>query len=364
MNKHIPFLDLHRQYASIKPGIDKAIQGVLKRQMFILGEELDKFEKDYADYLNIRSVVGVNSGTDGLILALRALGIGKGDEVITQTNSFIATAIAISEVGATPVLVDIDPNTYEMDVDMVKKKITKKTKAILPVHLYGAPAPIEDLVELAKAKGLFLIEDACQAHGATYKNKKLGTFGDVSVYSFYPGKNLGAYGDAGAIATQDSKIADKLIKLRNYGMTKKYYHDTIGYNSRLDEIQAAVLRTKLKKLDQWNKKRNAIAKQYITLLPHIKKQTILPDGTSNYHLFVIEIPTRDKLQAYLKTHGIDTLIHYPVPIHLQACYKDLGYKKGDMPHAEKSSERLLSLPMYPELRAVEVAYITECITRY
>jgi dTDP-4-amino-4,6-dideoxygalactose transaminase len=360
----IPFLDLKAQYQSIKPEIDEAIKRVIDSQSFILGNELVEFEKEFANYLGVKYAVGVNSGTDALILSLMSLGIGKGDEVIVPVNSFIATALAITLVGATPVLTDCDSKTYEIDVEQVRKKINKKTKAVMPVHLYGASAKVDELRKVADQNGLFLIEDAAQAHGATFKNQKLGTFGDLGAFSFYPGKNLGAYGDAGAVVTNNGELYEKLCKLRNYGQTKKYYHDSLGFNSRLDEIQAAVLRVKLKYLDGWNKKRNSIAERYDRELKGFKTQTILEGSTSNYYLFVIETDKRDQLQDYLSKQGIETLIHYPVPIHLQKVYQDLGYKKDDFPVAEKLAGKILSIPIFPELEASGADFVIKTLNDF
>jgi len=361
---NIPFLDLKAQYKNIKPEIDVAIKRVVDSQHFVLGQELEAFENEFAKYLGVKYVVGVNSGTDGLILALLSLGIGKGGEVITPANSFIATTTAIVQVGARPVIVDCDPDTYQIDVKQTEKAITKKTKAILPVHLYGAPAEIDKLCEIAKRNKLFLIEDACQAHGATFNNKKLGTFGDLGVFSFYPGKNLGAYGDAGAIVTNNKSLYEKLLKLRNHGQVKKYYHDSFGINSRLDEIQAAVLRVKLKYLDKWNKERNKVADNYNKSLRNYKTQQIIKNGKSCYHLFVLESGDRDKLQKYLADNGIHTLIHYPVPIHLQKAYEYLGYKKGNFPVAERIAKRIISLPIFPELANTEADFVIKKLLNF
>ena len=358
---NIPFLDLKAQYKSIKPEIDKAIKKVIDSQRFVLGQELESFEKEFAKYLGVKYVVGVNSGTDGLILALLSLDIGKGDEVITPANSFVATTNAIVQIGAKPILVDCNPNTYQIDIKRVEEAVTKTTKAILPVHLYGAPSEIDKLKKVAKRYKLLLIEDACQAHGATLNNKKLGVFSDLGVFSFYPGKNLGAYGDGGAIVTNNKNLYEKLLKLRNYGQSKKYYHDNFGINSRLDEIQAAILRVKLKYLDKWNKERNKIADNYNESLKNYKTQKIIKNGKSCYHLFVIESDNRDKLQRYLLDNGIHVLIHYPVPIHLQKTYRRLGYKEGDFPNAEKLSKTLLSLPLYPEITNKEIMHVSKFI---
>lgn len=358
---NIPFLDLQRQFAKHKKEFLSAVERVVDRQFFLLGEELSSFEKEFAQYLDVKYVVGVGSGTDGLILSLHALGLGKGDEVITPANSFIATTLAITQVGATPIFVDCDKDTYQLDIDQVKAKITPKTKAILPVHLYGAPCDIESLVKIAEEHNLYLVEDAAQAVGATANGRKVGTFGNLGIFSFYPGKNLGAYGDGGAVATNDEKLYQKLLKLRNYGQSKKYYHDEFGLNSRLDEIQAAVLREKLKYLEEWNMKRREIAREYTDALVGFKTQAILPGTVSNYHLFVIESEKRDELQQYLAENGIHTLIHYPIPIHLQKYYGYLGHTKGSFPIAERAAERLLSIPMYSELSPSEVKYIISSI---
>lgn len=358
---NIPFLDLQRQFAKHKKEFLSAVERVVDRQFFLLGEELSSFEKEFAEYLDVKYVVGVGSGTDGLILSLHALGLGKGDEVITPANSFIATTLAITQVGATPIFVDCDKDTYQLDIDQVKAKITPKTKAILPVHLYGAPCDIESLVKIAEEHNLYLVEDAAQAVGATANGRKVGTFGNLGIFSFYPGKNLGAYGDGGAVATNDEKLYQKLLKLRNYGQSKKYYHDEFGLNSRLDEIQAAVLREKLKYLEEWNMKRREIAQEYTDALVGFKTQAILPGTVSNYHLFVIESEKRDELQQYLAENGIHTLIHYPIPIHLQKYYGYLGHTKGSFPIAERAAERLLSIPMYSELSPSEVKYIISSI---
>lgn len=356
----IPYLDLKRQYKHIKPEITKAVQEVIENQDFILGEQTKKFEEEFATYLGAKYVIGVGNGTDALMLSLWALGVGKGDEVITPVNSFIATTLAITQLGATPVFVDCDKDTYQIDVNQVAQKITKRTKVILPVHLYGAPCEIDTIITLAKKNRIFVLEDAAQAHGSTFKNKKLGTFGDIGIFSFYPGKNLGAYGDAGAICTNSKKIYEKVTMLRNYGAKKKYFHTTIGINSRLDEIQAAILRIKLRHVDTWNKKRSEHVAHYRTLLP-LKFQKIITDGRSNYHIVSIEVDKRDELQANLLAKGIQTLIHYPVPIHLQKCYEYLGYKKGDFPIAERIVKKILSLPLFPELSNEEIKTVAENI---
>lgn len=360
----IKFLDFDRQYKTVSQEIEKAISRVLKRQIFILGPELEAFESEFAKYLGVKYVVGLNSGTDALEFCLRALEIGPGDEVITPANSYIATSLAISYVGAKPVLVDCDPNTYQVDVSQIEKKITKKTKAILPVHLYGAPCEIDKITKLAKKHNLFVIEDVAQAVGTTLHGKKMGSFGDINAFSFYPGKNLGAYGDAGAVATNSKKLFEKARFLRNYGQTKKYHHVTFGRNSRLDEIQAAVLRVKLKYIDEWNKTRRDIANMYYETLSKVKTQSLLPKGESNYHLFVIETKKRDQLQKFLEKNNIGTLIHYPIPIHLQKTYSHLQYEKGNFPVAEKVAKSILSLPIYPGLSKKEITHISHKIASF
>lgn len=360
----IKFLDFDRQYKTLSKEIDKVIAGVLKRQVFILGSEVEAFEKEFAKYLGVKYVVGLNSGTDALEFCLRALDIKEGDEVITPANSFVATSLAISYVGAKPVLVDCDPDTYQVSVADIEKKITKKTKAILPVHLYGAPCEIDKIIKIAKKHKLFVIEDVAQAAGSTLNGKKLGSFGDINAFSFYPGKNLGAYGDAGAIATNSKKLFEKAKFLRNYGQTKKYHHVTFGRNSRLDEIQAAVLRVKLKHIDEWNKTRRDVANMYYETLSKVKTQSLLPKGESNYHLFVIETKKRDQLQKFLEKNNIGTLIHYPIPIHLQKTYSHLGHKKGNFPVAEKVAKSILSLPIYPGLTKKEITHISQKIESF
>lgn len=360
----IPFLDLKRQYKTIRKKVDTAIQSVLQSQNFILGKNLELFEAEFAEYLGAKYVVGVGSGTEGLILSLRALNVGVGDEVITPVNSFIATSLAITEVGATPVFVDVDKDTYQLDVRQVREKISPKTKVILPVHLYGAPCEIRELRKITEEKNIFLAEDACQAHGASYGEKKVGTFGDLGVFSFYPGKNLGAYGDGGAICTNNKNLYEKLIYLRNYGQSKKYFHDIIGVNSRLDEIQAAILSVKLQYLDLWNRKRREIASVYVKGMTKIKVQKIVDNSTSSYHLFVVESKDRSGLIKHLSSLGIQTLIHYPLPIHLQKCYSYLKYKKGDFPVAEKIADRILSIPIYPELTKEEVKKIIDSVNSF
>ncbi|HAI63128.1 MAG: DegT/DnrJ/EryC1/StrS aminotransferase [candidate division WWE3 bacterium GW2011_GWF2_41_45] len=357
----IPFLSLKRQHEDIKDEINSSVQRVLERQEFILGSELNEFELSFAHYLGSSFVVGVNSGTDGLRIALRAIGVGAGDEVITTTHTFIATALAIIDVGATPVFVDVGPHTYQMDVTAVEKKITEKTKAILPVHIYGAPSPMEEIISLAHSCNLRLVEDACQAHGAVLNGKKLGTFGDIGVFSFYPSKNLGAYGDGGAICTSDADLYEKIKRLRNYGQPKKYYHEEFGYNSRLDEIQAAVLKVKLSHLDEWNLMRQRLASIYDSKLTDFHPQKIIPGGKSVYHIYSILSNRRDELMAFLSEKKIMTQIHYPVPLHLQKALSSLGYKEGDFPVSEMLAKKEISLPMFSELTQEELSIICDTV---
>ena len=361
----IPFVDLKAQYDSIKDEIDEAIQNVLNNTSFIMGEELKKFEVEFAIFCDVKHAIGVANGSDALILALRACGIGEGDEVITVPHTFISTAEAISNVGGKVVFVDIDPKTYTIDVSEIEEKITEKTKAIIPVHLYGQPADMAPIMRLAKKYNLRVIEDTAQAHGAEYKGKKVGSIGDVGCFSFYPGKNLGAYGDAGMVVTNNERIAKKIKLLRNHGrITKKYEHDIEGYSSRLDNLQAAILSVKLRYLNKWNESRRRNAKKYNELLNNIDG-IITPYEAEYakhvYHLYVIKVEKegRDKLREELNSKGIATGIHYPIPLHLQTAYSYLGYKEGDFPITEKASQEILSLPMFAELsdeQIMEICY--------
>jgi dTDP-4-amino-4,6-dideoxygalactose transaminase len=362
----IPFVDLKTQYDSIKDEIDEAIQNVLDNTSFIMGEDLINFEEEFASFCNTKYAIGVANGSDALNLALRACGIGEGDEVITVPHTFISTSEAISNVGGKIVFVDIDPKTYTIDVSKIEEKITEKTKAIIPVHLYGQTADMETIMELAKKYNLKIIEDAAQAHGAEYKGKKVGSIGDVACFSFYPGKNLGAYGDAGMITTNNEEIAEKVKLLRNHGrISKKYEHEIEGYSSRLDNLQAAILRVKLKYLNKWNDSRRENAKKYNELLNNIDR-IVTPyeaDYAKHvYHLYVIRTERgRDKLREELKSKGIAAGIHYPIPLHLQPAYRYLGYKRGDFPITEKVSQEILSLPMFAELTDEQIKEIVEAI---
>jgi dTDP-4-amino-4,6-dideoxygalactose transaminase len=371
----VPFLDLTRQYKRIEEEILSAQRRVLEKGRFILGDEVSAFEEEFARYCGVPYGVGVGSGTDALYLALRAAGIGEGDEVITVSHSFIATAYAISLTGAKPVFVDIDPEVYTLDPNaletFLKKRKAKegrrrKVKAILPVHLYGHPAEMDAIMDIAERYDLIVIEDACQAHGAEYHGKKVGSFGLFGCFSFYPTKNLGAYGDGGMVVTDRKKLYEMLRLLRCYGEKKKYQHILRGGNSRLDEIQAAILRVKLKYLDQWNGERRKRAQTYKRMLENA--EVICPVEKEKarhvYHLFVIRAKKRNSLQMFLKKSGIETLIHYPISIHLQKAYKELRYHRRDLPVTERCAREVLSLPFFPELTSEEMEKVQEQIKNF
>ncbi|MFC2169330.1 DegT/DnrJ/EryC1/StrS family aminotransferase [Acidobacteriota bacterium] len=362
----VPFVDLISQYKGLKNQILPAMEHILENAQFILGDDVKQFEKEFAAFCHTRFAIGVDSGTSALELALRALGIGPGDEVITVANTFIATTFAISITGAVPVLVDIYPETCTMDVNKIKEAISERTKAILPVHLYGQMTDMAPILDIAHRHNLAVVEDACQAHGATYKGKIAGSFGDAAAFSFYPGKNLGAYGDGGAVVTSSDEIARRLSLLRNYGQSKKYYHDVQGYNRRLDTLQAAVLRAKLPHLNEWNQARRRHAQQYLTLLKdtNVSLPVEADYVESVYHLFVIRGKNRDDLRDYLREKGIATGIHYPIPIHLQQAYENLGYLRGDFPITEQYANEIISLPMCPELTSDQVMYVCNTIKEF
>ncbi|MCX8067101.1 MAG: DegT/DnrJ/EryC1/StrS family aminotransferase [Anaerolineae bacterium] len=365
----IPSFDLTRQYVSLKEEIDAAIARVLARGRFILGEEVTAFEQEFAAACGVAHAVGVASGTDALYLALRACGIGPGDEVITVSHTAVATVAAIELAGARPVLVDVDPRRYTMDPAKVEERITPRTRALLPVHLYGCPADMAPLLEIARRYGLFLIEDCAQAHGAYYRGRPVGSWGDIAAFSFYPTKNLGAFGDGGAVVTNDSTLARRVQLLREYGWARRYVSHIRGTNSRLDEIQAAVLRVKLRHLEAWNERRRQIAALYSEYLAEATRWgLVLPGEPENahhvYHLYVVRHPQRDALQAFLRERGIGTLVHYPVPVHLQPAYADLGYREGSLPVSEALAREVLSLPMYPELTDEEVQRVAEAVREF
>lgn len=353
---NVPFVDLKREYKEIKRKIDDVIQQSLGETDFILGRQVELFEKEFAKFCDTNYCIGVASGTDALFLSLKCLGIGKNDEVITVPNTFIATALAIINTGAKPRFVDVDSRTYNIDFRLIEKEITPRTKAIIPVHLYGQPADMEPIMKIAKKHNLYVIEDACQAHGAKYNGKRVGSLGDLAAFSFYPAKNLGAYGDGGAITTNDQRLALKLQMLRNYGQKIKYHHIIKGFNSRLDTIQAAILRVKLKYLELWNEMRIQHAEKYTKLLSKTAFEApyIMQNALSVFHLYVIQAKKRAQLANFLTKNGISTLIHYPVPIHLQPACKYLGYKEGAFPVVENLAENVLSLPLFPFIRDSEI----------
>lgn len=348
----IPFLDLQSPYAEIKNDLDEAARRVMQSGQFILGNEVKAFEEEFAEYCEAKYCVGVGNGLDALHLILRAAGIGEGDEVIVPANTYIATWLAVSYAGARPVPVEPDERTYNLDPARIEDAISSRTKAIIPVHLYGQPADMDPINEIAERYGLKVIEDAAQAHGARYHGRRVGGLGFAAGFSFYPGKNLGAMGDAGAVVTNDAALAENIRMLRNYGSQDKYYNLEKGYNSRLDELQAALLRVKLKSLDEWNERRKQVAASYLQMLEGIADLTLpwVPaDTDAVWHLFVLRTRNRQALQEHLGEAGIGTLIHYPVPAHLQAAYAELGYQQGSFPISEKLANEVVSLPMGPHL---------------
>lgn len=353
----VPFVDLIAQYQTIKPDIDAAIGEVLSTAGFILGPKVDAFEKAFAELSGARFGVGVSSGLDALRVAMHALDIGPGDEVIIPANTYIATAFAVSAVGARPVLVDCDEGTYNIDAGAIEAAITPQTKALMPVHLTGQAADMDRVLAIAERRGLPVIEDAAQAHGTLHRGRPCGSLGRMACFSFYPGKNLGAYGDAGLVTTSDPALDERLRRIRNYGQRAKYEHVELGLNARLDAIQAAVLSVKLRHLRRWNEARAAHARRYRELLAgvgDIVMQTESDFSTHIYHIFAIQTDRRDALQKHLEQGGVQTVIHYPVPIHLQGAYRGLGYAEGAFPRTERLARRLLSLPMFPELTEAQM----------
>ena len=349
----IQFLDLKAPYLELKQELDEAIARVVSSGWFIGGGEVDQFEAEYATYCGAAHAVGVANGLDALHLALRAMDVGPGDEVIVPSNTYIATWLAVSQCGATPVPVEPDARTYNIDPALIEAAITPRTKVILPVHLYGQPADMDPILAIARKHGLRVLEDGAQAHGARYKGQRLGAHGDAVAWSFYPGKNLGAMGDGGAVTTKDAQLADRIRVLRNYGSRVKYVNEVQGYNSRLDPLQAAILGVKLAKLDEWNARRSAIAQRYQEglantglTLPHV------PDWAEPvWHLYVVQSPQRDALQQTLADNGVGSLIHYPIPPHLQQAYSTAGWERGTFPLAERMADQVLSLPIGPHLKA-------------
>lgn len=360
----VPFLNLPAQYKSIKKQTDKEIKSVVDSGMFVMGKDVSSFEEKMDSYLKTNSVACA-SGSDALLMALKAAGIQDGDEVITSPFTFFATAGAIVRAGGKPVFVDIQPDNYNIDPGLITAKITKNTKALMPVHIFGYPADMTEIMAIAKDKKLVVIEDACQAVGSTYKNKKLGSIGDFGAFSFFPTKNLGCYGDGGLVTAKSKKHYEFLKKFRDHGASKKYYHDFVGINSRLDALQAAILKVKLSQLDKWNKKRRQIAAKYTeSLKDYVKTPVEKRDGYHVYHQYSIMTPKRDELLEFLNYNDISAGVYYPIPLHLQKCFKDLGYKRGDLPVSEQVSKQILSLPIFPEITEAQIKYVVKTIKSF
>jgi dTDP-4-amino-4,6-dideoxygalactose transaminase len=361
----VPFVDLKTQHDSLALELNEAVQRVISRSLFILGPEVDAFEAEFAGYCGTKYCVGVGSGTEALHLALRACGVGPGDEVITVSHSFIATALAIVWTGATPVFVDIDSDSYTIDPAQITRAITPRTRAIIPVHLYGQCADMDPIMAVAAGQNLYVIEDAAQAHGVLYKGKKAGSIGHIGCFSFYPAKNLGACGDAGAVVTSDPQLNKTLRALRNYGQSCKYHHESLGFNSRLDELQAAILRVKLLYLDSWNESRRRAAECYVSCLQdRFSPPKTKPGGGHNYHLFVIQSEDRCGLSQYLRECGIETLMHYPVPIHQQVTVRNIPHRKCDLIITERIALRILSLPMFPTISGNQLVHVSESVNSF
>lgn len=360
---NVPFVDLYAQYLAIQAEIDQAMQNVILDSAFIGGKYVKAFNRHFAEYLGVNHCIGVANGTDALAIALKALGVGPGDEVITVANSFIATSEAITQSGAKVVFVDCQDGSLLLDPTKLEEKISSKTRAIIPVHLYGQPADMEAILEIAKAYKLFVIEDAAQAHGALYKDQKIGALGTCACFSFYPGKNLGAYGDAGAVVTNDEELATNIRMIANHGRVEKYNHEFEGMNSRLDGLQAAILDAKLPHLESWNARRRAIAQRYdeafrdVAVIP-----TVSPDVSHVYHLYILRIPQRDMVRARLAEHGISTGIHYPIPLPFLNAYAYLGHRPEDFPVAYACKDELLSLPIHGNMPDEQVDYVIEHVT--
>ncbi len=360
----VPFLDLKPQYRRIEAALRPRLEAIMEQAAFINGPEVEAFEEEFAAFCETNYCVGVSSGTDALRFALLACGIGAGDEVITVPHTFIATTEAITQAGARPVFVDVDPATSTLDPARLEAAITPRTRAVIPVHLYGRPADMDPILEIAARRRLTVIEDACQAHGARYRGKRAGSMGRVGCFSFYPGKNLGAFGDAGALVTDDPEVARRARMLREHGQSRKYVHDTEGYTGRLDALQAAVLRLKLGFLEAWNRARRLNARRYDELLEGIPGLTFHrpADGIDPvYHLYVVFVDDREGLREHLGRQGVGTGLHYPLPLHLQQAYAAMGHRRGDFPVSEQLADRLLSLPMYAELAPEQIDYVASCI---
>lgn len=363
----VPYVDLKKQHTLISKRAAKALSALARRGDFILGKEVGLFEAEFAAYCGSRYAVGVNSGTDALFLSLKALGIGPGDEVIVPAFTFIATANAVSYCGAKPVFCDIDPDTYCLDADCARRRLTRRTKAIIPVHLYGQCCDMDAVRKLAAETGLKVVEDACQAHGALYRGKKAGAMGDAGCFSFYPTKNLGGWGDGGMVVTSNEALFKKLLMLRDCGRKSKYEHAMVGYNSRLDTLQAAVLREELKLLERWNARRQRNAVLYARCLAGIKEVTLpsTPPGSSHvYHIYALRARERNRLLEFLKKQGIGVMVHYPVPLHLQPAYAELNHRKGDFPVSERTCAEIITLPMHPFLSRAQIGYVCANIREF
>lgn len=363
----VPFLDLKANYNSVKAEVLKEINDVLENTAYILGPKVQRFEEEFAQAHDVKHCIGVSTGTDANHLVLWANGIGPGDEVIVPANTFIASAWGITLCGATPVFVDCESGSYNIDPEKVRVAITKKTKAIVAVHLYGQTANFKPLSEIAQKNNILLFEDAAQAHLAEYQGKKAGGLSIAASFSFYPGKNLGAYGEGGAVTTNDEHFATKLKAMRDQGQAKKYYHSYLGHNYRMEAIQGAVLSVKLKHLHKWTELRRKVAEKYRSLLSDIEEIKLpmeMPYSKHVYHLFVIQLENRDEMQKHLNEKGVATGLHYPVPLHLQECFKSLGYKKGNFPETEKLADNCLSLPIYPELTDEQINYVSNTVRAY
>ena len=359
----VPSLDLKRQYATVKADVDEAIRRVVDCQGFIMGPEVEGIEKEMAAVCGAKHGVGVSSGSEALHIALMAAGIGRGDEVITTSYTFFATAGAIHEVGARTVFLDVEPRTFNVQYKDIETHITKNTKAILPVHLYGQCAEMDEILRIAKRHNLLVIEDAAQAIGAEYRGRRAGSLGDMGCFSFYPTKNLSCFGDGGMVTTNSDELAERLRVLRVHGAKPKYYHSVVGVNARLDAIQAAVLRAKMKYLPGWNERRRQIARFYDEGLKAADVVTpyVEPHCVHVYHQYVIRSRKRDELASFLKERGVDTAVYYPVPLHLQKCFAALGYKEGDLPESERAARETLALPIFPEITQAEMEYVVQCI---
>jgi len=363
----VPLADLRAQYESIASEVDVAIRGVLERTDFILGKDVAAFEQEYAQYCETTHAVGIDSGLSALELGMRAMGIGPGDEVLTPANSFIASSSAISFTGATPVWYDVDPATYNVDLASAAAAITPRTKALMVVHLYGQTPDMDAVLAFARAHNLPVVEDACQAHGARWNGKRAGGFGSFAAFSFYPGKNLGAYGDGGALTTDDAELAERVRMMRNYGQKQKYHHVTLAWNRRIDTMQAAILRVKLRRLDEWNARRREIGARYAAELADtgLALPATLPGAEHVYHQYVVQVPDgRERFMAFLAERGVATGLHYPIPIHLQECYADRGVGHGSFPVTEAAAERIVSLPMAAELSDAQIDQVIEAVRDY